>query len=44
MAVSNWQLNPFERILFRLALALAGVVVAVRVGAVAIVWYLHHFR
>jgi hypothetical protein len=44
MAISNWQLNPFERVLFRVALALAGLLVAVRLGAVAIVWYLHHLR
>jgi hypothetical protein len=44
MAVSNWQLNPFERFLFRVALVLACVLVAVRLGAVAVVWYLHHLR
>lgn len=44
MAVSNWQLNRFERVLFWLALALAGVLVAVRVGAMVVVWYLHHPR
>jgi len=44
MAASNWQLNPFERILFRVALVLAGLLVAVRLAAVATVWYLHHLR
>lgn len=44
MAVSNWQLNPFERFLFRVALVLAGLLVAVRLGAVVIAWYLHHVR
>jgi hypothetical protein len=42
MAVSNWQLNRFERLLFRVALAVAVLLVAVRVGAVLAVWYLHH--
>jgi len=44
MAVYKWQLNRFERLLFRLALALAAAVVAVRVGAVLVMWYLHHIR
>ena len=44
MAVSNWQLNGFERVLFRLALALAAVIVAVRMGAVVVMWYLRHIR
>ena len=44
MPVSRWQLNRFERILFSVALALAALIVAIRVGAVAIIWYLHHSR
>ena len=44
MAVSEWQLNRFEKILFRVALALAAIIVAVRVGAIFVVWYLHHIR
>lgn len=43
MAIS-WQMNRFERVLFRVALALAALLVAVRVGFVAVVWYLHHIR
>jgi hypothetical protein len=37
-------MNRFERVLFRVALALAALLVAVRVGFVAVVWYLHHIR
>jgi hypothetical protein len=44
MTESQPQMNRLERILFRIALALAGVVIAVRVGAIFVVWYLHHFR
>lgn len=44
MPVSEWKLNPFERILFRVALVLAFVLIAVRVGAVLVLWYAHHLR
>ena len=44
MAVSEWQMSRFERILFRIALALAVLIVAVRLGAVMVVWYLHYVR
>jgi hypothetical protein len=44
MAVSAWQMNRFERILFRVAVCLAGLIVAVRIGFVAVMWYLHHVR
>jgi hypothetical protein len=44
MAVSRWQLNRFERILFGAALALAVLIVAVRVGAILVMGYLHHIR
>jgi hypothetical protein len=44
MAVLRRQLSPFERLLFRVALALAALIVAVRLGAVAVIWYLHHIR
>jgi hypothetical protein len=40
----SWQMNRFERILFRTALFLAALLIAVRVGFVAVVWYLHHVR
>ena len=44
MAVSGWQLSRFERILLRAALVLAGLLVAVRIGAVVILTFLHHSR
>jgi hypothetical protein len=34
MAISKWQLNPFERVMFKVALALAGILVAIRIGAI----------
>jgi hypothetical protein len=42
MAVPGFQLNPFERVLLRVALVLAGVLVIVRVGAVIVLTFLHH--
>lgn len=42
MAVSRWQLSRFERILFRAALVLAGLLVAARIGAIVILTFLHH--
>ena len=42
MPASDWRLNRIERILFRTAIALAIVIVAVRVGAMATLWFLHH--
>lgn len=42
MPTSDWRLNRFERILFRTAIALAILIVAVRVGAMATLWVLHH--
>jgi hypothetical protein len=42
MPASEWQLNRVERILFRTAIALAIVILAVRVGAMATLWFLHH--
>lgn len=44
MAASNWQLNRFERILFRIALILGGVLVTVRLAAMVVLWYVHHPR
>lgn len=44
MAASGWQMNRFERILFRAALVLAGLIVAVRIAAVLVFGYLHHLR
>jgi len=44
MTASQRPMNRFERILFRVALALAALLIAVRVGAVIAVWYLQHTR
>jgi hypothetical protein len=44
MAVFQCQMNRFERILFRVALVLAAIIVAVRIGAIIVVAYLHHIR
>ena len=44
MAASRWQLNRFEQILFGTALALAVLIVIVRIGAIVIMGYLHHIR
>jgi len=44
MTVSQWQLNRFERLLFKVALVLAIVIIAVRVGAIAVLWYIHYAR
>ena len=40
--VSGFQLNRFERILFRLAVVLAVVIIAVRVGAIVALWCVQH--
>jgi len=42
MAISDWQMNRFERILFRIALVLGILLISIRLGAVLVVWYLHH--
>ena len=42
MPASDWQLNRFERVLFRLAVALGAVIIAVRMGAMAAFWLLRH--
>lgn len=44
MPAFDWQMNRFERIMFKVALALAALIVVIRLGAVAIIWYLHHFH
>jgi hypothetical protein len=44
MIASGPQMNRFERILFRIALLLAGTLITVRVGAMLLTWYLHHVR
>jgi hypothetical protein len=42
MAVSGRPLNSFERTLFRGALLLAGLLIAVRLGSIIIFTFLHH--
>ena len=44
MAAKELHLNRFERVLFGIALCLAVLILMVRIGAVATVWYLHHIR
>jgi biotin transporter BioY len=44
MAVGGWQLNRFERILFRAAVVLAGLLIFARLGAMAVLAFLHHSR
>jgi hypothetical protein len=42
MPVSELQINQFERVLFRIALGMGAVIVAVRLGAIAAFWLLRH--
>ncbi len=42
MPTAGYQMNRFERVLFRLAIVLAVVIVAVRVGAMVALWLFHH--
>ena len=44
MAVSGFQVNRFERFLFRAALVLGGVLIFARIGAMLLVAILHHAR
>jgi hypothetical protein len=44
MTAPEERMNRFERILFRLALVLGGLVVALRLGSILVMWYLHHVR
>ncbi len=39
---TGYELNRFERVLFGIAVALAIVIVAVRVGAMAALWIMRH--
>lgn len=41
MVASQTQLNRFERVLFRVALCVGAILIAVRLAAVVVVWYLH---
>ena len=42
MVVPGWQLNRFERILFRAALAVAALAIVLRLGAIVIFSFLRH--
>ena len=44
MAVPGFELNRFERLLFRAALVLGGLLVIIRVGAVIVLALVHHQR
>ena len=44
MTAISAQLNRFERVLFLVALAVAGVLVVVRIGFMLLVSFLHHVR
>jgi hypothetical protein len=44
MAVAGFQLNRFERVLFWAALAVAAVLVVVRIGAAVVLTIFHHAR
>ena len=44
MITAGSRLNRFERVLLVVALAVSGVLVLVRVGAMVLVPVLHHFR
>jgi len=42
MPASNWELNRFERILFRVAIVLGAVLIAVRIGTMIVLWFAHY--
>jgi hypothetical protein len=42
MPTPGLALNRFERILFRIAIALAVLIVAVRLGAMVALWFFRH--
>lgn len=44
MTVRGFQLNGFERVLFWTAVGLAGILVAVRIGAAIALTLFHHVR
>ncbi len=44
MAATGWQLNRFERFLFRTAVVLAGLLIIVRIGAMLGLTILRHLR
>lgn len=44
MAVPGLGLNRFERLLFRAALVLGGLLVVIRIGAMIVLTLIHHQR
>jgi hypothetical protein len=44
MTATRIPLNPFERLLFKLALLLAAALIVARVGAMVLISFLHHTR
>jgi hypothetical protein len=44
MAVALSKLSPAEKIMFGIGLLVAGVLVLVRTGTFAALWFLHHAR
>ncbi len=44
MGVALPKLSSFERILFVTAMVVGGLLVVIRVGMIATMWYLHHAR
>ena len=44
MSTSTPEMNRFERILFRVALVLGGLLIGARLAAMVVVWYAHYFR
>lgn len=44
MAVPGFELNRLERLLFRAAVVLGGLLVIIRLGAVVVLALLHHQR
>jgi len=44
LLLKKLHLNRFERILFGIALYLAVLILAVRIGEITVVWHLYHAR
>jgi hypothetical protein len=44
MGAASPKLNPYERILFVTAMVVGGLLVVIRLGMMASIWYLHHAR
>lgn len=44
MPTSEPHMNRFEHILFGVAVAVGALLITVRLGSVAFIWYAHHVR